>query len=198
VSVFLHFIKWTLGLAGPEVWTNEAERRCLARHATGKHRIVEIGVWHAGTSKELRAAMAHDGVFYAIDPYVPGRLGVSFPRLVGRAELERVPNGRVVWVRETGARAASGAVMQSAAPFDFVFIDAAQTYEDLQSEWQAWSPLIAAGGIIALHDSQRPAGELTNEQTSVVYTREVVLRDRRFELVETVDSLSVLKRRASA
>lgn len=198
MSVFAHFVKWRFGLAGPEVWTTEAERRCLARFAAGKRRLAEVGVWHAGTSTELRAAMAHDGVFYAIDPYEPGRLGISFPRLVGRSELARVPNGRVVWVRDTGARAASGPIIRAAAPFDFVFIDAAQNYDDLRSEWQAWSPLVAPEGIIALHDSLRAAGDLTTEQTSVVYARDVVLRDPRFELVETIDTLSVLKRRASA
>jgi predicted O-methyltransferase YrrM len=195
MSVLLHLLKWTVGLADPEVWTTEAERGCLARHAAGKRKIVEVGVWHAGTSKALRAAMAPDGVFYAVDPYEPGRLGFSIPRVVGRAELDRVPNGRVVWIRATGADAASGDDVRSAAPFDFVFIDAAQTYEALRTEWQAWSSLVDQGGILALHDSRRMDGDTSAEQTSVRYAREVVFQDPRFELVEAVDTLSVLKRR---
>jgi predicted O-methyltransferase YrrM len=191
----LHFLKWVLGLAPPQVWTTDAERDCLARHAAGKQRVVEIGVWHAGTSKRLRSAMAHDGVFYAIDPYPPGRLGVSLPRVIGRAELGQVPNARVVWVRQQGVDAATSPAMKAAAPFDFVFIDAAQTYEALSAEWGCWSPLVARGGIIALHDTLRMAGDVTSEQTSVVFAREVIFTDSRFELLESIDTLTVLRRR---
>jgi predicted O-methyltransferase YrrM len=195
MSVLLHLVRWTVGLADAEVWTTEAERGCLARHAAGKRKLVEVGVWHAGTSKTLRAAMAPDGVLYAVDPYEPGRLGFSIPRVVGRSELDRVPNGRVVWIRATGADAATSAEIRSAAPFDFVFIDAAQTYETLRSEWQAWCPLVEAAGILALHDSLQMAGDTSAEQTSVRYAREVVSRDPRFELIDAIDTLSVLKRR---
>jgi predicted O-methyltransferase YrrM len=141
--------------------------------------------------------MADDGVFFAVDPYEPGRLGFSIPRLVGRAEVEGVRRGRVEWVRQTGARAAASEQIRRHAPFDFVFIDAAQTRDTLDQEWRAWSPLIAPDGIIAVHDSLRPDGDTSPEQTSVAYAREVVFTDRRFEVIETVDSLSVLKRRAS-
>ena len=66
-------MKWLFGLAPAEVWTTSAERECLVRHASGCRRIVEIGVWHGGTSKSLRAAIAPSGVLYAVDPYPPGR-----------------------------------------------------------------------------------------------------------------------------
>ena len=195
MSVLLHLVRWAVGLADAEVWTTEAERECLARHAAGKRKLVEVGVWHGGTSKALRAAMAPDGVLYAVDPYEPGRLGFSIPRVVGRTELDRVRNGRVVWIRATGAEAAQSDEIKGSAPFDFVFIDAAQTYETIRTEWEAWSPLVDEGGILALHDSLRKAGDTSAEQTSVRYAREVVTQDPRFALVDAVDTLSVLKRR---
>jgi predicted O-methyltransferase YrrM len=194
VSVLLHLLKWQLGLAAPEVWTTEAERVCLARHAAGRHRVAEIGVWHGGTARRLRQAMAADGVFYAIDPYARGALGFSAPRVIGRRELGRVRNGRVVWIRQTGYDAAQGPTIRDAAPFDFVFIDAAQTYEMLDREWKAWAPLMAPGGLIALHDSRFVPEHGPAEQTSVRYTREVVLTDPRFEVIDTVDALTVLRR----
>jgi predicted O-methyltransferase YrrM len=193
MSVLLHLLKWQLGLAPPEVWTTPAERDCLARHAAGKRRLAEIGVWHAGTTKDLRAAMASDGTLFAIDPYERGRLGFSAPRIVGRRELASVRNGRVVWVRKTGADAARSPEVLEAVPLDFVFIDNAQTYDTLQVEWEAWAPNLSPGGVMALHDSRRVPDE-TAEQTSVRYAREVVLRDPRFEIVETADSLTVLRR----
>jgi hypothetical protein len=39
------------------------------------------------------------------------------------------------------------------------------------------------------------AGDTSAEQTSVRYARDVVFQDPRFELVDAVDTLSVLKRR---
>jgi predicted O-methyltransferase YrrM len=196
VSVLVHFIKWRLGLAPAEVWTTARERACLARHVAGKRKVVEIGVWHGGTSKGLRSAMADDGVLFAVDPYEPGRLGFSIPRIVGRAEVARVRRGEVDWIRQTGQEAAASDHMRRQAPFDFVFIDAAQTRERLEEEWRAWSPLIAPDGIIAVHDSLTPPDSAGPEQTSVECAREIVFADQRFELIETVDSLSVLKRRA--
>jgi predicted O-methyltransferase YrrM len=195
VSVLAHLIKWAVGLAPPEVWTTPAERECLARHVAGRRRVVEIGVWHAGTSVRLRAAMAPDATFYAIDPYEKGRLGFSIPRVVGRRELQRVQNGRVVWVRKSGAEAARSPEIRAAGPFDFVFVDDAQTYELLRVEWEAWSPLVAPGGVIALHDSRPVPADGSEEQTSVRYTQEVVLKDPRFTVVEVVDSVTVLERR---
>jgi methyltransferase family protein len=193
-SVLAHFIKWQLGLAGPEIWTTPAERECLERYASGKRRLAEIGVWHAGTSRGLRAAMAPNGTFYAVDPYQKGRLGVSIPRIVGRRELGRIRNGRVEWIRMSGIDAARSRAIRDVAPFDFVFIDDAQTYEMLKDEWEAWAPLVGSGGIIALHDSRRTPGE-PSEQSSVRYACDVVLRDDRFEVQDTVDSLTVLRRR---
>jgi predicted O-methyltransferase YrrM len=137
-------------------------------------------------------------VFYAVDPYPPGRLGISIPRIVGRAEVARVGNGEVVWVRQTGVAAAASDGIRAAGPFDFVFIDNAQTRETLEAEWTAWAPLIAPGGIIAIHDSVRASSETGETQTSVAYAREAVFTDARFEVLETVDSLSVLQRRQSS
>jgi predicted O-methyltransferase YrrM len=141
--------------------------------------------------------MARDAVFYAVDPYPPGRLGISLPRIVGRREVGRIANGRVEWIREAGSKAAATAAMRKAAPFDFVFIDAAQTYELLEQEWQAWAPLVAPEGIIALHDSLHLQNAPMPEQTSVAYAREVIFPDPRFALIDSVETLAVLQRRAA-
>jgi predicted O-methyltransferase YrrM len=195
MSVLVHLIKWQLGLAPAEIWTSPAERDCLARHAAGKRLLAEIGVWHGGTSCRLRAAMASQGTLYAIDPYPPGRLGFSIPRVVGRRELNQIRNGRVVWVRMTGAAAGRSPAIQQVAPFDLIFVDDVHSEEALREEWETWAPLVRSGGIIALHDTRTPPGD-DAEQSSVRYAREVVLKDERFEVLETVDLLTVLRRRA--
>jgi predicted O-methyltransferase YrrM len=196
VSVLLHLIKWRLGLADREVWTSDAERDCLARHAAGRRCVAEIGVWHAGTSSRLRAAMAADGTYYAVDPYEKGRLGFSIPRVIAARELARVPNGRLVWIRQNGCDAAGSPAIQRAAPFDFVFIDAPQTADIIRGEWEAWSPLIAAGGVIALHDSRVSETDPSFLPDSIRYAQDVVVADPRFDVVDAVDLTTVLRRRA--
>jgi predicted O-methyltransferase YrrM len=193
MSVLLHLIKWQLGLAPAEIWTTENERACLTRHAAGKRRLVEVGVWHGGTTRQLRQAMSHEATLYAVDPFPKGRLGFSIPRLVARREVRQVPKGRVIWVRQTGEAAARMAMMHDQPPIDFVFIDNAQTYDHLRVEWEAWSPVVGAGGIIALHDT-RPGPDGAPLQTSEIYAREVVRKDARFTTVDEVDTLTVLHR----
>jgi predicted O-methyltransferase YrrM len=192
MSVLLHLIKWQLGLAPAEIWTTEAERACLARHAAGKRWLVEVGVWHGGTTRHLRAAMTPEATLYAVDPFPRGRLGFSIPRLVARREVRQVPKGRVIWVRETGEAAARMDMIRE-QPIDFVFVDNAQTYETLRVEWEAWAPVVVRDGVIALHDTRPgPAGQ--PGQTSEIYARDVVRRDARFTTVDEVDTLTVLRR----
>ena len=195
MSVLLHFVKWRLGLAPAETWTTAAERDCLARHATGKRSVVEVGVWHAGTARVLRAAMAPGGTFYAVDPFEPGRLGVSMPLMIARRELGRVANGRLVWVRQSGCDAVLGDVVRGGAPFDFVFLDPPQTSDIVRREWDAWSPLVAPGGLIALHDSRTSEDDPTFAPDSLRVARDVVRCDPRFGVVDEVGLTTVLRRR---
>lgn len=191
MSVLFGFIKWRLGFAPAEVWTTADERACLARHAAGKGCLVEVGVWHGGTTRGLRAAMRPDATLYAVDPFVRGRLGLSLPRIIARTEVGKIDNGRVVWLRQSGASAARQ-LARSGAPVDFVFVDNAQTYETLRVEWEAWSPVVTPGGIIALHDTLPVAS--APDQTSIAYARAVVRSDPRFSIVDEVETLTVLRR----
>jgi predicted O-methyltransferase YrrM len=189
MKVLTHYIAWTLGLAAAETQTTSAERDCLARHASGRRRLVEIGVWHGVTTKRLRQVMNPDGVLTAVDPFPAGRLGMSLQARIAHTEVDTVSNGTVEWVRATSAEAARGH-----EPVDFVFIDGDHSEEGLLADWEAWSPLVEPGGIVALHDSRSSRRRVIDDAGSVKVTNEVILPDKRFELVETVDTLTVLER----
>jgi hypothetical protein len=192
MHALLRFVRWRLGLVSVEPWTMPEEAACLVRHATGRHRLAEVGVWEGGTTRRLRSVMAPDATLFAIDPFPTGRLGISYQEPIARGEVARIPNGRVVWLRARGAEAGRLPDV-TAALFDFLFIDSDHTYEGLRDEWEVWSPLIAAGGIVALHDSASPDGG-TPGFGSVRFTRECILTDPRFTLVETTHGLTVLRR----
>jgi predicted O-methyltransferase YrrM len=193
VQALFHFVKWRLGMAAADRWMMSEESACLLGHAAGKKRLAEIGVWEGGTTRRLREAMAPGGTLIAIDPYPPGRSGISYQKLIAASEVAAVRNGTVVWLRQTGADAARAPCVL-AAPFDFVFVDGNHTYEGLRQDWEGWSPLIQPGGIIALHDSLLPEGHV--DAGSVRYSNEVVVHDLRFETVDEVLCLRVLRRRS--
>jgi predicted O-methyltransferase YrrM len=198
MSVFAHYVKWRLGLAKAEGATTAAEAACLVRHAQGKKRLAEIGVWQGGTTVRLRAAMADDGTLFAVDPFPKGQLGFSTQRAIATHEVHKVVKGRVVWIRQTAADAAQNPAVREGGPFEFVFLDALHTYQGLREDWDAWSPLVAIGGVVAIHDSRATPGGHSEEVGGVRFTKDVILADPRFEVVEEVDSLTVLKRRHRA
>ncbi len=191
MKVLSHYIAWTIGLAPATTQTTSAERDCLARYATGRRRLVEIGVWHGVTTKRLRAAMHAQGVLSAVDPFPIGRLGFSVQQHIAHREVDSIANGQVAWLRTTGAAAA-----RDHRSVDFVFIDGDHSEHGLLADWRAWSPLVEAGGIVALHDSRSTPERPIDDAGSVKVTNDVILRDERFSVVDTVDSLTVLQRRA--
>jgi predicted O-methyltransferase YrrM len=195
MSVLPYFARWCLGLAAPETQTTEAERDCLARYAAGRKRVAEVGVWHGVTTCRLLRAMAPDGTLLAIDPFPKNRFGFSSQRIIARKTVKMLDQGRIVWLRTTGAKAAAEPVATRMGGIDFLFIDGDHTYHGLRGDWEAWGPLIAPGGYVALHDSCSTPTNNIDTAGSVAYTREVIRQDRRFELVEVVDTLTIVKRR---
>jgi predicted O-methyltransferase YrrM len=193
VRVTTHFALWAIGLAGAETQTTEAERQALEQAVAGRKRVVEIGVWHGVTTARLKAGMDARGILYAVDPFEPGRLGLSFQALIARREVARVQGAVVLWVRKTGVDAAP--IIARDGLVEAVFIDGDHSYEGLQSDWLAWSDRVIPGGIIALHDSVSSPHRNIDDAGSVRFTREKVMGDRRFERAGLVDSLTLWRRR---
>jgi predicted O-methyltransferase YrrM len=190
----IHLGLWWLGWARAESQTSEAERECLARHAGGKKCLAEIGVWHGMTTCRLRRVMAPEGILMAVDPYLPGKLGFSAQQVIAHREVSRVRHGTVNWLRTTGSEAARHLPSTIHRTFDFVFIDGLHSYEGLREDWEGWAELVAPGGIIALHDSRSSSARRIDDLGSVRFTRDVIVRDIRFQVIETVDSLTVLQK----
>ena len=190
----IQYVQYRLGLAAASTQTSEAERACLRRHAAKKTRLVEIGVWHGVNTKAFREAMSPEGVILAVDPFQRfffGIRGFGWARRIAHREVEKTSNGRVVWIERLGKEVPSLAEVQPFLPVDFLFIDGDHSYEGLRDDWQAWKNHVAAGGIVALHDSR-----CRNGCGSERFTRDVILEDAGFEQVEAIDSLTVLRRKA--
>jgi len=194
VRAALQFVLWRLMLVEADTQTTRGERDALGRHARDSVRPVEIGVWQGVTTKRLRAAMAPGAELWAIDPYVPGRLGVSLPRLIAHREVESVENGRVRWIQKTAVEAASQWTLEAREPADFVFVDGDHSWDGIAADWAAWSGLVGPRARIALHDSRSTPARRIDDAGSVRFTRERILEDPRFRVIDEVDSLTVVER----
>lgn len=172
--------------------TNEEELNALARHASGKRWGVEIGTHQGVSAVRIAAAMAADGVLYCVDPW---------PEIEGRANscwsiCER-------HLRRTGAAdrikivRGLSAEVESEIPhgLDFAFIDGDHSRGGLETDWNIVSPRLCSGGVVCMHDTVIPVQERWRSFGSVAFFADEIANDRRFELVETVYSMTVLRKR---
>jgi len=184
----LNWLLIRVGLRSPDTQTSVAERRCLEHHARGRTRIVEIGVYHGANTALFRRIVDENGEVIGIDPHPAGRIGVSFERWIAEHEIARVPRARARLLRQFSHQAATGWT----TPIDFLFIDGDHSWDAIARDWADWTPHIAPGGLVALHDS-RPMRDRA-DLDSVRFTKNVVLADPRFEAIDEADSLTVLRR----
>jgi len=139
--------------------------------------------------------MAPDGILFAIDPFPVGRLGFSAQRWIARREVGQIRNGELRWLRMTGRDAGRQLAAERSEFFDFIFIDGDHSYQGLQEDWEAWGGLTTQGGVVALHDTHSTPDRNIDDAGSVRFAKAAILTDTRFEVVEVIDSLTVLHRK---
>ena len=106
---------------------------------------LQIGVMHGATTGLLRSVMHLEGTITGVDPHRPGRLGVSFERMIARREIARHPRGRAVLLRMPSAAAAE----RWTAPIDFLFIDGDHSWGGIDRDWRDWAGFVVPRGRVA-------------------------------------------------
>lgn len=193
-SGFLHFLKYIAGIDPPQTQTTLAEQQALATYAEGKNMVVEIGVFEGFTTEILARSMSPKGKLYGIDPFFKGKLGVCYGELICKHYLKKNRLlDRVVLIPKLSWEA----VNDVKENIDFIFIDGDHSYEGLRRDWNDWSGKIIPGGCAALHDTQLSSNASTEKRMgSHIFFEDAISRDTRFDIVEQVDSLNILRRRA--
>ena len=173
--------------------TSEEERAMLRRYAEGRTRAVEIGVYEGVNTRNIAEVMDPKGVVYGVDPFPKGRLGLCWGELIAATNLRRGGvRDRVTFVRALSWDAAS----MVEGEFDLLYVDGDHTLDAMQRDWSDWSGRVLKDGIVALHDTRVSEFRLKVESYgSYQYFESDIRHDERFELLEQVDSLSVLRRR---
>lgn len=179
-----------LRLRRPAAQHTRTERELLIEHARDASTLVELGVAEGGSAMELREVIAPNGTLHLVDPFAPGRLGVSFDRIVARRLVASVANGRVRWWRQTSIDVAA----DWHEPIDFLFIDADHSFAAVLRDWEDWSPHVVEDGHVALHDARVHPGGWPQSTTGPVRLIASLEHDPRWRVAGVADSTVVLRR----
>jgi hypothetical protein len=79
--------------------------------------------------------------------------------------------------------------------FDFIFMDGDHSWEGISRDWTEWSPRVSHQGWMVVRDTCRTDPVESAHLDSYRFYEEIICKDPGFELVEQVDSLTVLRRR---
>jgi predicted O-methyltransferase YrrM len=188
-----HLIKYRLGLDEAQTQTTQYERDCISRYAVGKLRAVEIGVFEGVTTGVIASALPEGAELFGVDPFIAGRAGICWGKSIATKEAYHFkPRCHISFVEEFSHEAS----LKIDGTFDFVFIDGDHSLQGIIQDWDDWSARVDAGGIIALHDTVVPAHNPNVANLgSHRYFLDHIQHDDRFEIIEQVDSLSILRRK---
>jgi MMP 1-O-methyltransferase len=154
-------------------WLNRHEGRLLyrlARRCTGRGAIVEIGSWKGKSTIWLgHGSRAGRGLpVHAIDPHAgmierdkaSGTISTfaEFQNNIRDAGVDDLVVPHVDF-SEAVARA-------FIEPVELIFIDGLHDYQSVKSDFEAWSPKVMNGGVMAFHDTTGQSGprRLVTEQ----------------------------------
>ncbi len=141
-------------------WMSLEELRWLAERASKSTRILEVGSFLGRSTRALADNAA--GRVYAIDTW---RNADAHPFMrVPRIRLEEdwawqgflrnvkdlIPSK--IEVRRRNSLAAAKEFSDEGKRFDLIFIDGAHDYESVKADIEAWSLLLAEGGLLCGHD----------------------------------------------
>jgi predicted O-methyltransferase YrrM len=180
-----------LGLASPYTQTVESELACLAKHASGRRIALEIGSFQGVSASVIARSLALGGRLYCVDPWEPIGTNENAVFTIAKRHFRR--SG--VMDRITIVQGFSHEVAERVpASLDFAFIDGDHSYDGLATDWSITSPRIPSGGIVCLHDTSVPESSPWGAHESARYFEDVIRRDARFRVIESVHSLNVLER----
>ena len=152
------------GLIPPRLMHTAREAELLAALAGGRRAAVEIGVYEGSSALVLVRSLPPDAVLHLIDPFADSRglaagwRGTAWAtrRVVDRAVRER-GGPTVRWHIERSQDVGR----RWTEPLDFVFIDGDHAAAACRADWELFSPRVAPGGVVVLHDARmdKPGGE---------------------------------------
>ena len=176
-------------------WLSDGEGECLyylAKAASGKGVIVEIGSWQGKSTVWLAkgSLSSGGGKIHAIDPHTgaPEQMEEygydiqTFERFKENINKMGVQDVIIPLVK-TSEAAFQG---WRGDEVSLLFIDGSHVYEDVKKDFTLWEGLVRPEGVIVFHDSQAPGPSRVLE--------EFIYSSKNFRVVKVVESLTVVTR----
>lgn len=187
----LNLLHW-LRVVNATSQTEPIELAALERYATGAGLALEIGTYQGVSAARIARSLANGGALYCVDPWPEsnGHANGCFSichrhlercRVVDRVRILRGYSGKVADLIPDG--------------LDFVFVDGDHSFSGIETDWEIVKEKTRSGGIVCLHDSVVPAEQQWRRLDSCLYFDEVIQRDRRFEVLEVVHTLAILRKK---
>ena len=181
----LNILHW-MGLSQAITDTTEAELNCLANHASGRRKALEIGTFMGVSAIRIGKAIASDGTLYCLDPYGSekhpnfqiARRGLSRNHVLSKIHF-------IDGTSETSEK-------EIPSSLDFIFVDGDHSWQGIETDWALVRMKLALDGIVCFHDTTHQDDGVWHE--SMKFFSEVVRNDDQFEVIETCDSLNVCRR----
>lgn len=192
-NALLHFIGCYAGFDKPHSQTTEHEKKVISKYAANSKAAVEIGVYEGVNTVNIAKEISSNATLYAIDPFVKGRLGICYYEKIAKLQVKKNALGsKIKFISAFSAAAAP----QVPAQVDFIFIDGDHSIEGIKKDWELYAGKVQPGGYMLLHDTRVPAHDpAVAALGSHQYFESVIKSDPRFEVIDAVDSLTVLKRK---
>ena len=192
-NALVHFIGCYAGFSKPHSQSTRNEQDIIAQYAKGSKCAVEIGVYEGVNTINIAKNMKNVAVLYAVDPFFKGKLGICYYEQIAKKLVHKNKLGNKIKFIQS---LSSAAAILLPAEIDFIFIDGDHTIEGIKSDWELYSKKVVAGGYMLLHDTRIPAHDPSVAQLgSYIYFESVIKSDPRFYIADTVDSLTVLKKK---
>jgi predicted O-methyltransferase YrrM len=172
--------------------TKSGELAALSRYAMGAKVAVEIGSSQGVSAAIIARSLSSEGILYCVDPWPAGNgerdpVFNIFRRHIARTETAR----KIHIIREFS----SNALDRLPPQFDFAFIDGDHSWKGIETDWTIVSGRMIEGAFVCLHDTAVPAEEPSRIHDSCRFYDEVIESNSGFELIETVYSMRVLRKR---
>ena len=182
----VHLIKCIVHMDSPSSQVSEGELEMLLKYSRNADVICEIGCYEGKTSVALARNTA--GAVYSVDPFLEGRLGISYGEWIARLHRKRSDTKNLFFLKGFSRDVAPTFQL----PIDFLFIDADHSYAAVKTDWNSWRPKLVEEGIIALHDSKIAPNSPMPLGTMQFYAEYVPTLSDVNEL-DSVDSLTIFQ-----
>lgn len=191
-KTLFHYISVLLKFSSANTQTTLAEQDAIRKWSENASTAVEIGVFEGVNTCVIASSISENGILYAIDPFLKGRLGLCYGLFITNLGIQRAGLEKKIKLIEKYSAEAAKEIPEN---IDFIFVDGDHSLAGITSDWELYSSKVSKGGVIALHDTQVPAHQSwKSTMDSVKFYNTTIQYDGRFEQVDSVDSLIILRR----